>query len=175
VGLSMVNLLESHDIGRAMYRVGNDRTRFLTAFTLLMGYAGVPCTYYGSEVGVTQSRAGNMPWCREPMPWAEADWDTELRAKVKALIHVRRKTHALQEGNLRFLHAEADAIAYLREYTHADGRTERAAVCASRRTESHEITLTLPAGEWRDALTGEMWTGGEVTLNAVGGRLLLQG
>ncbi|MDB5046784.1 MAG: glycosyl hydrolase [Deinococcus sp.] len=175
VGLSMVNLLESHDIGRAMYRVGNDRTRFLAAFTLLMGYAGVPCTYYGTEVGVSQSRSGNMPWCREPMPWDEARWDTDLRAKVKALIHVRRTTHALQEGNLRFLHAEADAIAYLREYTHADGRTERAAVCASRRTEAHQITLTLPAGAWRDALTGEVLTGGEVTLDAVGGRLLLQG
>lgn len=138
VALSMFNLLESHDIGRAMFRVGNDRTKFLAAYTLLMGYAGVPCTYYGSEVGLTQSRPGNMPWCREPMPWDEAKWDTELRERVRALIHLRRQTHVLQEGSLRFLHAEADAIAFLREYTYRDGRTERAVVIASRRGEAHQ-------------------------------------
>ncbi|AIZ45423.1 glycosyl hydrolase [Deinococcus radiopugnans] len=175
VALSMFNLLESHDIGRAMFRVGNDRTKFLAAYTLLMGYAGVPCTYYGSEVGVTQSRPGNMPWCREPMPWDEAKWDTELRERVRALIHLRRQTHVLQEGSLRFLHAEADAIAFLREYTYRDGRTERAVVIASRRGEAHPVRLTLPVGEWRDGLSGEPLQGGEVTLNAAGGRILLQG
>lgn len=179
VALSMFNLLESHDIGRALFRVGGDRTRFLAAFTLLMGYAGVPCTYYGTEVGVTQSRAGNMPWCREPMPWDEEAWDRELLERVRALIGVRRSAHALHRGHLRFLHAEADAVAYLREFTHADGRTERAAVVASRRAGAHAVTLTLPDGEWRDALSGEVLggeeLGGEVTLDAAGGRILLQG
>jgi alpha-glucosidase len=174
VALSMFNLLESHDIGRALFRVGNDRTRFLAAYTLLMGYAGVPCTYYGSEVGVTQSRPGNMPWCREPMPWDEEKWDTGLRGRVRALIHLRRDTHVLQEGTLRFLHAEADAVAFVREYTHPDGRTERAAVLASRRTQPHPVSLTLPAGPWRDALSGEEYPGGTVTLDAAGGRILLQ-
>ena len=175
VALSMFNLLESHDIGRVMYRVGNDRTRFLAAYTLLMTYAGVPCTYYGSEVGVTQSRAGNMPWCREPMPWDRAKWDLALHAQVRSLIHLRRNTHVLQEGALRFLHAEADAIALLREYTHEDGRTERAAVMVSRRGEGHEVRLTLPAGGWRDARSGEVFEGGLLTLDAAGGRILLQG
>jgi alpha-glucosidase len=171
----MFNLLESHDIGRALFRVGNDRTRFLAAFTLLMGYAGVPCTYYGTEVGVTQSRSGNMPWCREPMPWNEADWDLGLLERVRALIRVRRETPVLHAGHLRFVHAEADAVAYLREYTRADGHAARAAVVASRRAGPHPVTLTLPAGEWRDALSGAVLNGGEVTLDAAGGRVLVQG
>lgn len=175
VALSMFNLIESHDISRALKRVDDDRTRFLAAFTLLMGYAGVPCTYYGSEIGLSQHTRGQMPWCRESMPWDEEQWDTELRARVRALIHLRRETHVLHEGNLRFLHAEADALAFLREYTHGGGWVERAVVVASRRAQPHEVTLTLPAGEWRDGLTGETLTGGEVTLNAAGGRLLLQG
>ncbi len=175
IALSMFNLLESHDIGRALYRLGEDRTRFLAAFTLLMGYPGVPCTYYGSEVGLSQRQPGMMPWCRESMPWDEAAWDTGLRERVQALIRLRRSTRVLQEGTLRFLHAQADAVAFLREYTDAEGGVERAVVVASRRSEAHPVTLTLPAGEWRDGLRGEPLTGGEVTLDAAGGRVLLQG
>ncbi|MVN89088.1 glycoside hydrolase family 13 protein [Deinococcus sp. HMF7620] len=174
VALSMFNVLESHDIPRALYRVGNDRTLFLAAFTLLMGYAGVPCTYYGSEVGLSQSRRGAMPWCREPMPWDEDGWDHNLRGGVKALIAVRRRTLALQRGNLRFLHAEDDAVAFLREYTHEDGHTDRAVVLASRQPQSHEVALTLPGGTWLDAMTGEPLRGGQVTVQAAGGRILVQ-
>jgi len=173
VALSMFNVLESHDIARALYRVGNDRTQFLAGVTLLMGYAGVPCTYYGSEVGVTQSRDGAMPWCREAMPWDESQWDTDLRGRMKALIGVRRATRALQRGGLRFVHAEEDAVAFLREYTQEGGLVERAAVIASRRAERHEVTFSLPDGEWRDAVTGEVFQGGHVTLDAAGGRILL--
>ena len=173
VALSMFNVLESHDIARALYRVGNDRTQFLAGVTLLMGYAGVPCTYYGSEVGVTQSRDGAMPWCREAMPWDESQWDTDLRGRMKALIGVRRATRALQRGGLRFVHAEEDAVAFLREYTQEGGLVERAAVIASRRAERHEVSLSLPDGEWRDAVTGEVFQGGHVTLDASGGRILL--
>ncbi len=174
VALSMFNLLESHDIGRAHFRLGHDRAKFLAAFTLLMGYAGVPCTYYGSEIGLSQSRPGNMPWCREPMPWDESQWDTGLLERVKALIRVRKETPVLHSGNLTFIHAEADAVAFMRETTDPSGKTARAVAIASRRSEAHEVTLTLPAGQWRDALSGEVMTGGQVTLNATGGRLLVQ-
>lgn len=174
VALSMFNLLESHDIGRAHYRLGHDRTRFLAAFTLLMAYPGVPCTYYGSEIGLSQSRAGNMPWCREPMPWNEERWDHDLLAHVRALIAVRRGTRALQEGTLRFLLQDTDAVAFLREFTREDGHTERAVAVASRLSNAHPVSLTLPGFAWRDALSGEFLPDGEVTLDAAGGRLLVQ-
>jgi hypothetical protein len=44
---------------------------------------------------------------------------------------------------------------------------------ASRRPGAHEVTLSLPDGEWRDAVTGEVLRGGHVTLDASGGRVLL--
>ncbi|MFC4636856.1 alpha-amylase family glycosyl hydrolase [Deinococcus hohokamensis] len=175
VALSMFNLLESHDIGRAHFRLGGDRSRYLAALTLLMAYPGVPCMYYGSEIGLSQSRPGNMPWCREPMPWDEAKWDLTLREQIRALVAVRRQTPALQRGHLRFLHAEADALAFLREWTDEAGRTSRAVALASRRQGPHAVTVTLPDGQWQDARSGETLGGGEVTLEAVGGRLLLQG
>lgn len=175
VALSMFNLLESHDIGRAHYRLGHDRIRFLASFTLLMTYPGVPCTYYGSEVGVTQRRAGNIPWCREAMPWDESKWDHGLLGKVMALIRLRRETEVLHSGALTFLHAEEDAIAFLRESTAPDGTTRRAVTLASRRGEAHPVSFTLPAGTWQDAISGAVMQGGQVTLQAAGGRILVQG
>ena len=171
--LNMFNLLESHDIGRALWRLGGDRTKYRAALTLLLAYAGVPCLYYGSEIGLSQSRDGNMPWCREPMPWDEARWDTELLAHVKALVKVRRDTPVLHTGALQFIHAEPDALAFLREVTGPDGAAERVVALASRRAGAHPVTFTLPAGEWQDALSGERLSGGEVTLDAAGGQLLL--
>ncbi|MFC4425575.1 alpha-amylase family glycosyl hydrolase [Deinococcus navajonensis] len=174
VALSMFNLLESHDIGRAHFRLEGDRSRYLAALTLLLAYPGVPCMYYGSEIGLSQSRAGNMPWCREPMPWDPALWDMSLRGQVQALVSVRRRTAALQEGHLRFLHAEPDALAFLRELTVDTGRPSRAVALASRRPGAHLVTLTIPQGLWRDVQSGETIDGGVVTLDAVGGRLLVQ-
>lgn len=170
----MFNLLESHDIGRAHWRLGGSRTKYRAALTLLMAYAGVPCLYYGSEIGLSQSRDGNMPWCREPMPWDEAQWDKALLEQVKVLVKLRRETPVLHSGALRFLHAEPDALAFLREVTDADGHAAQAVAVASRRAEPHFVTLTLPADEWQDALSGERLGGGEVTLDAAGGRLLVQ-
>jgi alpha-glucosidase len=130
--------------------------------------------YYGSEIGLSQSQAGTTPWCREPMPWDEARWNTALRGRVRALVRVRRDTLALQRGTLTFLLAGEDAVAIQREYTHADGRTERAVAVASRRAGAHPVALTRPGGEWRDALSGAAVPAGTVTLDAAGGRLLVQ-
>ncbi len=43
----------------------------------------------------------------------------------------------------------------------------------SRRDGAHEVALTLPSDEWRDAFSGEAILSGAVRLNLAGGRLLL--
>ena len=174
IALNQFNLLDSHDTPRALWRLGGDTVKLRASLTLLMGYAGVPCLFYGTEIGLTQTEKGAMPFCRVPMPWDEAKWDRDLLGWTKALIAVRRETLVLQRGSLRFLLVEPDAVGFLREYGHPDGRTERAAVLASRLGEGHEVEVTLPEGAWRDALTGERLTGGRLSLDLSGGRLLLQ-
>ena len=109
------------------------------------------------------------------MPWDETRWNTALRTRVQALVRVRRDTLALQRGHLTFLRVGEDAVAFLREYTHADGRTERAVAVASRSAESHLVTLSLPGGSWLDVLSGEPVGTGTITLDAHGGRLLVPG
>ncbi|AZI42210.1 glycoside hydrolase family 13 protein [Deinococcus psychrotolerans] len=172
VALSMFNLLDSHDIPRALFRLGGDTRKLRAALTLLLAYAGVPCLYYGTEIGLSQAQEGAMPWCRESMPWNEAEWDTELRAEVQQLIKVRRNALALQQGHLRFVLQTPDAVGFVREYTAGSGHAERVLALASRTPEA--IMLTLPQGDWTDLLSGEVLRG-QVSLDLSTGRLLGQG
>lgn len=174
IALNQFNLIDSHDVPRALSRLGGDKRRLRAALTLLFGYAGVPCIYYGTEVGLRQPEPGAMPFNRETMPWDESRWDLDLRADVQALIRLRRSNRALQEGALRFLLAERDAVGWWRGYTHADGQREQAAVLGSRLGETHEVEVVLPAGEWRHAFTGEIVSrGGAARLDVSGGLILL--
>ena len=178
VALNMFNLLDSHDTPRALYQLGGDRARLRAALTLLLGYPGVPCLYYGTEVGLSQEERGAMPFCRAPMPWPDVSgpenggdplaWDTALFATVQRLIKLRRATAALQRGSMRFLLAEQDAIGYLREL---DG--VRVAVLASRESAGKAVAVTLPDGDWQDTLSDKVLGGGRVELVLDGGRMLV--
>ncbi|MBB6097060.1 alpha-glucosidase [Deinobacterium chartae] len=174
IALNQFNLLDSHDLPRAMWRVGGDRNKLLAGLTMLMAFPGVPCIFYGTEVGLNQPEPGAMPFCRVPMPWDEGRWDSALLEATRKLIRLRKATPALQRGTLRLLACAPDAVAWLRELTHADGRVERAALIASRSSTPAPITLTLPEGNWVDALAGtEVGAGGEYTLELTGGTILL--
>jgi alpha-glucosidase len=172
VQLSMFNLLDSHDIPRALYRLGGDKQKLRAALSLLLAYPGVPCLYYGTEIGLTQTEQGAMPWCRASMPWDEADWDMELRKGVQRLIAVRRNSLALQQGSLHFVLDSPDAIGFIREVTAEGGHAERVLALASRTGGS--VSLSLPDGDWTDLLSGESFSGA-VTLGLGAGRLLGQG
>ncbi len=98
IALNQFNLLDSHDIPRALSRLGGDKTKLRAALTLLLSYPGVPCLYYGTEIGLSQTEQGAMPFNRGTMPWDEERWDQDLLAFAKRLIGVRRETLALQRG-----------------------------------------------------------------------------
>jgi len=70
------------------------------------------------------------------MPWdAEATWDQTFLAELRALTALRRSSEPLARGGIRFVHASADAIAFLRET-----RDERLLVLAARA--AHEPVST---------------------------------
>jgi alpha-glucosidase len=178
VALNMFNLLDSHDVPRALYRLGGDKTQLRAALTLLMGYPGVPCIYYGTEVGLSQQEQGAMPFCRAPMPWPDVSgpehvgepqaWDHELYADIQKLIALRKSTPALQRGSMRFVMAEQNAIGFVREYGGV-----QVAVLASRGTAGRPFDVTLPGGDWTDVFSGETVAGGMVPLLLDGGRIFI--
>jgi alpha-glucosidase len=106
------NLLGSHDTPRALSLVAGDLARVQLAAALLLTYVGVPCIYYGDEIGMHGKDGLEARNC---MPWEPSDWNLELRAFYQRLIHLRRTSPALLEGGFQVLAAEKNVLAYLRD------------------------------------------------------------
>ncbi len=111
IQLSQFNLLSSHDVSRILTALNDDLARVKLAVTALFTYIGVPCIYYGDEVGLA---GGNDPDCRRTFPWNESDWNQDLLAHYKKLIALRKTSSALQEGSFLALYARGDVYAYAR-------------------------------------------------------------
>ena len=121
---SLMNLLSSHDRVRALnafagfdqpgilqmaredaqhVRLSKEqlsiaKARYLEALKLICGLPGIPCVYYGDEIGM-QGMAD--PWNRAPMAWNEAD--EVLRNSIRLLLQQRKMNPMLHTG---FLEAE---------------------------------------------------------------------
>ncbi len=97
---SHLNLLGSHDTERILRMCQSDKQRLFMAFCLIFALPGIPCIYYGDEIGMD---GGKDPDCRRAFLWAENTWDKDLREKIKRLINVRKTCSALQNGALEFI------------------------------------------------------------------------
>ena len=111
IQLSQFNLLGSHDVARFLTLLGGDTARLKLGVTLLFTYIGVPCVYYGDEVGLL---GGGDPDCRRTFPWDEARWDRDVLEHYRTLIAFRRERRVLQEGLFVPLYAQGDVYAFAR-------------------------------------------------------------
>jgi alpha-glucosidase len=112
VAMQQFNLLDSHDTPRILTQLGEDIMRMRLAVTLLFAYPGVPCIYYGDEVGMV---GADDPDNRRCMIWDESAWNAELRSYFKRLIYLRLSSPALSHGGFQVLYAEGNTIAFIRE------------------------------------------------------------
>jgi len=172
LALSQLNLLGSHDVPRFLTRLGGDRAAMAAAQHALFGYLGVPCIYYGDEIGL---EGGGDPDCRRPFPWDERRWDHELLTTVRRLARVRRRAPPLARGALVPLLAAGDVYAFARVL---DGQ----AVVVLQHRGATERRVRVPVwrsgvtGPWRDALTGQRHAAGRdlhLTLPARSGTTLV--
>ncbi len=106
------NLLGSHDTSRILSVVRDDPTRNRLAVALLMTYPGVPCVYYGDEIGM---RASDSLSARDCMQWEQTAWDVDLRAFYQHLIRLRRESAALVDGGFQVLAAAENLLVYQRD------------------------------------------------------------
>jgi alpha-glucosidase len=146
--LAQFNQLDSHDVPRFSSLVPDPAFVALGA-ALLMTYIGVPCVYYGDEIGL---EGGPDPDNRRPMPWDESGWNLETRGLYKRLIELRRSSPALQRGGFETLHAAGDALAFVRRL---EGQ---AVITALTRGDTVALEVTLEPsleGRWKDAFSGE--------------------
>jgi cyclomaltodextrinase / maltogenic alpha-amylase / neopullulanase len=111
---AMLNLLGGHDTPRLLTMGGGDRATARLAVLAQMTLPGVPCIYYGDEIGLD---GGMDPASRGAFPWDSGAWDSETLACTKALIGARRTWPVLRGGEVRLLAAAGPAVAYLRAWT----------------------------------------------------------
>jgi alpha-glucosidase len=104
------NLVGSHDVPRLRTLVGPEGVE--AAVGLLMTFPSMAMLTYGDEIGMEGTFGEDG---RRPMPWDESDWDTHTLAVYRGLITARRGSAALRRGGQRWVHAEGDAMVFLRE------------------------------------------------------------
>ena len=141
----LMNFLSTHDTERALTAIAgepaNGRDRYwqsgrrIPAYKveeglhkLLLGYAmiftlpGVPCIYYGDEIG--------MQGYRDPFNRAVFDWNSteeRLRGPMKNLARLRKTCDAFDGGRLEIVRAEGDVLHYRRI-----GKTQTAEIILNR-------------------------------------------
>jgi alpha-glucosidase len=109
---SMV-LLGSHDRARFHTVVGGDEHRNIAGATLLMAYPGVPSVFAGDEIGLEGYWGENG---RRTIDWERPDtWNSKLLYDYMELIKIRKTSHALSHGGIRWIDVSNDSVAFLRE------------------------------------------------------------
>lgn len=111
IAAQQFNLLGSHDTDRILSRVQLDPHLNRLAVGIQFTVPGVPCIYYGDEIGLKGE--GNAT--RACMPWDPAEWDGSLRSFYRQLINLRRTSPALISGGFQVLVQEEETLAFVRD------------------------------------------------------------
>ncbi len=129
----MMNFLGTHDTERILTVLGGDEghkysntelstkrmnaerkrtavNRLKIASLLQMTLPGVPCVYYGDEVGM---EGYHDPFNRCPFPWGRED--TELLDWFKSIAALRKTEKVLNGSELKITHAEGGLFGFERE------------------------------------------------------------
>lgn len=109
--LRMFNQLDSHDTARFKSLLGKDVARLPLAVVWLFTWPGVPCIYYGDEVGLD---GNNDPFCRKPFPWQPEKQDANLLALYQRLAKLRHQSQALRHGGCQVIYAEDNVVVFVR-------------------------------------------------------------
>jgi glycosidase len=96
----MLNTIDSHDTPRILTLAGGNKDLMRQVLAFLYLQQGIPCLYYGDEVGLD---GGIDPDCRKCMIWDPEKQDLQLFEFVKQLIALRRENQfTLCEGSLEW-------------------------------------------------------------------------
>ncbi|MEG1782775.1 MAG: alpha-amylase family glycosyl hydrolase, partial [Oscillospiraceae bacterium] len=79
------------------------------AYALLFGLPGVPCIYYGDEIGMEGYRdpfnRGYFKWWRQ---------DKFIQDKIKTMAEFRNSNPLFSGGGIYFAHSSANCVAFIR-------------------------------------------------------------
>jgi len=137
IALQQLNSVDSHDTARILSELGGNKRLSKLAAAVQFCFPGVPCVYYGDEIGLTDQEGFGSRAC---MNWDESAWDMELFGFYQKLIALRKSSRALAEGAFQILFGDDDTLIFQRVL----GK-ERVLVCANRSAEAAPAReLALP-------------------------------
>ncbi len=162
---SLMNVLGTHDTARILTVLGGKhcatkeemavtfldeaekaraKQKLKAAAVLLYTLPGVPCVYYGDEVGM---EGYGDPFCRACFPWD--DMDTALEAFYRTLGEIRRERfpEVFGDGEYREIFADQGCLIFERRKNEASV----AVLCNNSATEYRIETF----GRYREELSGE--------------------
>ena len=110
----MLNLLGSHDMARFLTLAQRRQVGAAAGDAVPDDLSRAPrrsttATRSAWPAATTRPTAGAFPWHKTET------WDTDLLHEFQRLIALRRARPALRRGSFRFLHAQDDVIAYVRQ------------------------------------------------------------
>jgi len=160
--LRMFNQLDSHDTARFKSLLGKDVARLPLAVTWLFTWPGVPCIYYGDEVGLD---GNNDPFCRKTFPWEAERQDKGLFTLYQRLIKLRKQSQALRYGGCQVVYAHDNVVVFMRVYN------QQRVLVAINRGDACEVVLEdspLLAGKtWKSKEGKATFQDGVLTLPAI--------
>lgn len=100
VNAASFNLLGSHDTTRLLTLCKGNKKLLRLAYLFQLTFYGVPCIYYGDEIGIDGEYD---PHNRKCMEWDSEKQDQALLSFFKQTIKLRKDYAALRTGELHFL------------------------------------------------------------------------
>ncbi len=121
-GHYLSDYLSSHDTDGALFTLHGDKDLYRLAVVLQMTAKGIPCIFYGEEVG---RHIGTWPENRTDMPWgntgilpgAGVARDEDLRTFYRKVIALRRAHPSLWRGTREGLDFGKDHLVFARTDT----------------------------------------------------------
>lgn len=120
------------------------RTLVMLASTLQFTLPGIPCIYYGDEVGMEGYRD---PFNRRPYPWGKED--TALLAHYRTLSVLRRANLVFADGETELRYAQNGVFDFVRR-----NESKSIRICVNRGNMPYPI-----AGCYRELYTGQSYRG----------------
>jgi glycosidase len=106
-GFEALAFVESHDADRLSFLAGGDERRVDFGLALLLCLPGPVVLYYGTEVGLGQTAAGDCDLvARPPMPWGADQPDPGRRQWLRERVELRRDLPALASRHVEVLAAD---------------------------------------------------------------------
>jgi cyclomaltodextrinase len=159
--LTLLNFLGNHDVTRILSKLEDPRHIYV-ALIMLFTVPGIPCLYYGDEIGLTGRKEEGDQALRRPMLPPDAEWPEQsghLYREMARMVALRKRLPVLSYGRFAALEVTDTQFSFLRM---KDNQVAVVALNAG----DEEVAMAIPVGRegvgdgtrFRDALEPDAQT-----------------